>query len=64
MITFDPDALKARVAELEDAMGAPGFWDDQQKAARISTEHARLYYDQVQVMMQLGLMPEPATASA
>ena len=22
-------------------MGAPGFWDDQQKAARISTEHAR-----------------------
>ena len=25
---------------------------------------ARLYYDQVQVMMQLGLMPEPATATA
>ena len=23
-------------------MGAPGFWDDQQKAARISTEHARV----------------------
>jgi len=23
---------------------------------------ARLYYDQVQVMTQLGLMPEPATA--
>ena len=22
-------------------MGAPGFWDDQQQAARISTEHAR-----------------------
>ena len=42
MITFDPDALKARVAELEEAMGAPGFWDDQQKAAKISTEHARL----------------------
>ena len=25
---------------------------------------ARLYYDQVQVLMQLGLMPEPATATA
>jgi len=22
-------------------MGAPGFWDDQEKAARISAEHAR-----------------------
>jgi peptide chain release factor 2 len=42
VITFDPDALRARVAELEQAMGAPGFWDDQQKAAKISTEHARL----------------------
>ena len=36
MITFDPDALKARLAELEEAMGAPGFWDDQQKAAKSS----------------------------
>ncbi len=42
MITFDPDALRARVAELEEAMGAPGFWDDQQQAARTSAEHARL----------------------
>ncbi len=23
-------------------MGAPGFWDDQQQAARVSTEHARI----------------------
>ena len=23
-------------------MGAPGFWDDQQQAARISTEHSRV----------------------
>ena len=42
MITFDPDALKARLAELEQAMGAPGFWDDQAQAARISTEHSRV----------------------
>ena len=42
MITFDPDRLTARAAELEDAMGAPGFWDDQQRAAEISTEHSRV----------------------
>jgi peptide chain release factor 2 len=42
VITFDPDALTARVAELEQEMGAPGFWDDQQHAAAVSTEHSRL----------------------
>ena len=42
MITFDPDGLRLRVAELEEELGAPGFWDDQQRAARISSEHARL----------------------
>jgi peptide chain release factor 2 len=42
VITFDPDALSARVAKLEEAMGAPRFWDDQQRAAGISSEHARL----------------------
>jgi peptide chain release factor 2 len=42
VITFDPDALTTRIAELEQAMGEPGFWDDQQRAARISTEHSRL----------------------
>jgi peptide chain release factor 2 len=40
--TFDPDRLTARAAELEAAMGAPGFWDDQQGAAGISQEHARV----------------------
>jgi peptide chain release factor 2 len=40
--TFDPDTLTVRQAELEEAMGAPGFWDDQTAAARISTEHARV----------------------
>jgi peptide chain release factor 2 len=42
VITFDPDALNARVAELEQALGEPGFWDDQKRAAAISSEHARL----------------------
>jgi peptide chain release factor 2 len=42
VITFDPGGLTQRRAELEVAMGAPGFWDDQAKAARISTEHSRL----------------------
>jgi peptide chain release factor 2 len=42
VITFDPDALRARVGELEAAMGEPGFWDDQRRAADISSEQARL----------------------
>jgi peptide chain release factor 2 len=42
VITFDPDAVRARVAELESELGAPGFWDDQQRAAQVSAEHARL----------------------
>jgi peptide chain release factor 2 len=42
VITFDPEGLAARRAELEASMGAPGFWDDQASATRISTEHSRL----------------------
>jgi peptide chain release factor 2 len=42
VITFDPDALTARRADLERAMGEPGFWDDQAAAAKISTEHSRV----------------------
>jgi len=42
VITFDPDALAARRAELEQQLGEPGFWDDQERAARISTEHSRV----------------------
>ena len=42
MITFDPDSLTTRIAELEAEMGQPGFWDDQQRAARVSTEQSRL----------------------
>src|SRR6266542_5292788 len=42
VVTFDPDRLRARVAELEQELGQPGFWDDQQHAAAVSSEHARL----------------------
>jgi peptide chain release factor 2 len=38
---FDEDTLAARAAQLEEAMQAPGFWDDQQGAAQVSAEHAR-----------------------
>src|SRR4051794_19775891 len=38
---FDADALQARAQELEDQMQTPGFWDDQQTAAKVSAEHAR-----------------------
>jgi len=42
VITFDPDGLATRAAELEAKMGEPGFWDNQQGAAAISTEHSRI----------------------
>ena len=42
MITFDPEQLESRIAELEQELGAPGFWDDQRHAADVSAEHARL----------------------
>jgi peptide chain release factor 2 len=42
VITFDPASVEARVAALEEQMGAPGFWDDQQHAAALATEHSRL----------------------
>lgn len=42
MVTFDPDSLRTRIAELEQELGAPGFWNDQQHAAAVSAEHARL----------------------
>jgi peptide chain release factor 2 len=42
VITFDPDRLETRAAELEQEMGEPGFWNDQQHAAAVSTEHSRV----------------------
>ena len=41
MITFDPDALAARLSELDSAMESPGFWEDQRAAAKVSAERAR-----------------------
>jgi peptide chain release factor 2 len=38
---FDPDALSERAGALEEEMGAPGFWDDQERAAQVTAEHAR-----------------------
>jgi peptide chain release factor 2 len=38
---FDADALQSRAEDLEGQMQAPGFWDDQQTAAKVSSEHAR-----------------------
>ncbi len=42
MVTFDPDRLRTRLAELEQELGQPGFWDEQQHAAAVSAEHARV----------------------
>jgi peptide chain release factor 2 len=40
-IIFDPAQLSERVQALENEMGEPGFWDDQDRAAGVSAEHAR-----------------------
>jgi peptide chain release factor 2 len=40
--TFDPAALETRLGELEEGLNSPGFWDDQNRAARVSAEHARV----------------------
>ena len=42
MSTFDPASLERRLAELEEQLNAPGFWDDQSRAAKVSAEHARV----------------------
>jgi len=42
VVTFDPESLRRRIAELEEELAQPGFWDDQQRAAAVSAEHARL----------------------
>ena len=42
MVTFDPASLTTRIAELEEELGQPGFWDEPEHAAAVSAEHARL----------------------
>jgi peptide chain release factor 2 len=39
--TFDPASLEKRLVELEHELNAPGLWDDQARAAKVSSEHAR-----------------------
>jgi peptide chain release factor 2 len=51
--TFDPESLRKRLAELETELSQPGFWDDQQHAAQVAAEHARVQrrlerYDRLQ----------------
>jgi peptide chain release factor 2 len=41
VVTFDPAALKTRLDELEQELAQPNFWNDQQRAARLSAEHQR-----------------------
>jgi len=40
-IIFDPAGLEQRATALESEMGAAGFWDNQERAAQVSAEHAR-----------------------
>src|SRR6201995_1213656 len=40
--TFDPAGLSERLGALETEMGAPGFWDDPEAAAKVGAEHTRL----------------------
>jgi peptide chain release factor 2 len=42
VITFDPDALRTRIAELDESISAPGFWDDTRAAGKVSAERAKL----------------------
>ncbi|MGH2843746.1 MAG: peptide chain release factor 2 [Solirubrobacteraceae bacterium] len=38
---LDPASLGERTSALEAEMGEPGFWDNQERAAQVSAEHAR-----------------------
>ena len=76
MITFDPDKLAARRDELDRELSAPGFWDDQARAAAISAEHTRItrrlerferlsqeYEDAVELLSMDGEMASEIAAS-
>ncbi len=53
VITFDPDALSARKAELEAATVRPDFWDDQRRAARVSARAAPARSDKLDLFERL-----------
>ena len=42
MVTFDVPALTARKDELEEELAKPDFWNDPQRAAKLSAEHTRI----------------------
>jgi len=42
VITFDPDALRSRIDDLDAEISAPGFWDDARAAGKVSAERAKL----------------------
>ena len=53
MVTFDLASLTARLGELEEELAKPDFWNDQQRAAKLSAEHTRVQrklhrYEQLQ----------------
>jgi peptide chain release factor 2 len=68
VVTFDPQSLTARVEELEQELSQPDFWNDQQRAARLSSEHQRAQrklqqYDQLVANVEflregLGTFPD------
>jgi peptide chain release factor 2 len=41
VVTFDVAALNERLRELEEELAKPDFWSDQQRAAKLSSEHTR-----------------------
>ena len=41
MITFDPVQLTERIAAYDAEIGAPGFWDEQERAVKVSAERTR-----------------------
>jgi peptide chain release factor 2 len=46
------DALRARLDELTEEMGQPGFWDDQARARTVGKEHGQVNSD-VELMDRL-----------
>jgi peptide chain release factor 2 len=40
--TFDPDTLARRLTALDEELNAPGFWDDHNRAAKVSSARSRV----------------------